>query len=274
VTGPGETDIPDQAPDPGGTRCPRVGDAGAYLLGALSPADRASYAEHLDGCGECLHEVGRLAGLPGLLAHAPSDPHRDAGQGDSGQADAGPGVRGPGERGPGSTGPGGRGPRAPVAEPPPDLVPGAVAAIRRYRARRRLAGAASVVVLAGIVLGGGVLFGRTTGAPGPQPVALPVHMQQVSAEPVNAQVGFAKKDWGTAINVRCRLDGHSAAASEVYVLVAVAKNGSTQELARWQARPDEDANIAAATDLPPDQLRALEIKADPSGSTVLRTEEV
>jgi hypothetical protein len=216
--------------------CLRVGDAGSYLLGALSPADRASYAEHLDGCDECLHEVGRLAGLPGLLAHAPSD--------------------------------------EPEPDPPPDLVPGAAAAIRRYRARRRLVGAASVVVLAGIVLGGGVLFGRTAGAPGPQPVALPVQMQQVSAEPVNAQVGFARKDWGTAINLRCRLDRGSAAAPEVYVLVAVAGDGSVQELARWQARPGEDANISTATDLLPDQLRALEIKADPSGSTVLRTEEV
>ena len=240
MTEPGDQDVPDRAPVPGGARCPRVGDAGSYLLGALSPADRAAYAEHLDGCQECLHEIGRLAGLPGLLAHAPTDADR----GD------------------------------PDEEPPPDLVPGAVAAIRRHRARRRLAGAASVVVLAGILLGGGVLFGRTAGAPAPQAVALPVQMQQVSAQPVNAQVGFAEKSWGTAINVRCRLDGGSADAAGVFVLVAVAEDGSAQELARWQALPGEDANIATATDLLPDQMRTLEIKVDPSGSTVLRTSEV
>lgn len=224
--------------DPG---CPRVGDAGSYLLGAMSPADRADYAEHLDGCDVCLHEVGRLAGLPGLLAHAPADAGRDA---------------------------------PPDAQPPPDLLPGAVAAIRRYRARRRLTGAASVVVLAGIVLGAGVLFGRTAGTPAPTAVALPVRMQPVTTEPVTAQVGFDAKSWGTAINVRCRLDGGGADAPDVFVLVAVAENGSAQELARWQAKPGEDANIATATDLLPDQLRTLEIKADPSGSTVLRTNEV
>ena len=245
MTSPGDQDVPDRASAsvPEGAGCPRVGEAGAYLLGALSPADRADYAAHLDTCSECLHEVGRLAGLPGLLAHAPTG----AGRGDPGE------------------------------EPPPDLVPGAVAAIRRHRGRQRLIGAASVVVLAGIVLGGGVLFGRTAGAPGPvpaQPVALPVQMQQVSAEPVTAQVGFAEKAWGTAINVRCRLDGGSADALGVFVLVAVAEDGSAQELARWQARPGEDANIATATDLLPGQLRTLEIKADPSGSTVLRTDQV
>ena len=40
----------------------------AYVLGALSPADRRAYEDHLRGCAECQVSVQRLAGLPGLLA--------------------------------------------------------------------------------------------------------------------------------------------------------------------------------------------------------------
>ncbi|WP_431277301.1 anti-sigma factor family protein [Leifsonia poae] len=40
---------------------------GAYLLGALSPADRRAYEEHLRTCETCSAAVSELAGLPGIL---------------------------------------------------------------------------------------------------------------------------------------------------------------------------------------------------------------
>lgn len=40
----------------------------AYVLGALSPSDRAAFEEHLRVCGDCARSVRELAGLPGLLA--------------------------------------------------------------------------------------------------------------------------------------------------------------------------------------------------------------
>jgi hypothetical protein len=48
--------------------CIRPVDAGAYVLGALAPADRASYERHLATCAECRDEVADLAVLPGLLS--------------------------------------------------------------------------------------------------------------------------------------------------------------------------------------------------------------
>ncbi|WP_199433174.1 anti-sigma factor family protein [Qaidamihabitans albus] len=42
----------------------------AYVLGALSPEDRAAFEEHLRGCDACARSVRELAGLPGLLAGA------------------------------------------------------------------------------------------------------------------------------------------------------------------------------------------------------------
>ena len=44
------------------------------MLGALSPAERREFEEHLAGCTTCQAAVSELAGLPGLLGQvAPDD---------------------------------------------------------------------------------------------------------------------------------------------------------------------------------------------------------
>lgn len=43
----------------------------AYVLGALSAADRARFEEHLAGCAACRASVAEIAGMPGLLAQVP-----------------------------------------------------------------------------------------------------------------------------------------------------------------------------------------------------------
>ena len=40
---------------------------GAYVLGALSAAERLAFERHLTGCDACTARVRQLAGLPGLL---------------------------------------------------------------------------------------------------------------------------------------------------------------------------------------------------------------
>lgn len=40
----------------------------AYVLGALSPEDRAAFETHLKECPDCARSVQELAGLPGLLS--------------------------------------------------------------------------------------------------------------------------------------------------------------------------------------------------------------
>ncbi|NAZ83626.1 hypothetical protein GTR02_17580, partial [Kineococcus sp. R8] len=58
-------------------------DAGAYVLGALSPADAEAFARHLPGCASCRTSVQELAALPGLLSRVPVDAVRDAVEGPS-----------------------------------------------------------------------------------------------------------------------------------------------------------------------------------------------
>jgi anti-sigma-K factor RskA len=45
-------------------------DLGGYVLGALEPAERADFEEHLAGCERCQAEVAELRGLPELLEQA------------------------------------------------------------------------------------------------------------------------------------------------------------------------------------------------------------
>jgi len=46
----------------------------AYVLGALSPAERREFEEHLASCPQCQTAVSELAAIPGLLAQvSPAD---------------------------------------------------------------------------------------------------------------------------------------------------------------------------------------------------------
>ena len=40
---------------------------GVYVMGAITPADRAVFTRHLDSCERCREELAGLAALPGLL---------------------------------------------------------------------------------------------------------------------------------------------------------------------------------------------------------------
>jgi predicted anti-sigma-YlaC factor YlaD len=46
-------------------------ELGAYLVGAISPRDRAVLVGHLATCDQCRDELAGLAALPGLLRRAP-----------------------------------------------------------------------------------------------------------------------------------------------------------------------------------------------------------
>ena len=48
--------------------CPETAPAlGAYVLGALSPAERLQFEQHLAGCPVCAAELAEFAGLPAVL---------------------------------------------------------------------------------------------------------------------------------------------------------------------------------------------------------------
>src|SRR4051794_1169037 len=151
-----------------GVRCDHEHDDGAYVLGALSPAERAAYERHLATCSFCREAVADIAVLPGLLGRL--DPAEFAKLLD------------------------------------PTLTAHSSGPIRSRRpVRRRRTGvrvAASLVAAAvvALIVGIGVVF--TTGAGRPEAPA--VAMTPVAREvPVSAQIDLTRGPGGTKVSLTC-----------------------------------------------------------------------
>ena len=99
----------------------------AYLLGALTPADRRAYEDHIAGCRICGTAVVELAGVPALLGTLPREqaptlvePEAAAESGEAASSAA-----------------------LPTTSVETDLVPTLLGRVRRIRRRRRWIGRAS-----------------------------------------------------------------------------------------------------------------------------------
>jgi hypothetical protein len=246
--------------------CSRQPEAGAYLLGALSPADRAGYAEHLAQCRHCLAEVGQLAGLPGLLARSPGAAADEPERAEPEPERAVTAVEDSEPSEPANP----SGPEAGIGRADP--LAAALDEIYRARRTRRTLVAAGFVLFAGLgVVGsallGGVGAGQVTGVSAA--ARLPVQMQPVGNPPVTAAVALTERPWGTEVVMRCRYAG--VPQSPVYVLVARSADGATTELARWSGVTDQDLVLASATELVGDRLAELEVR-NASGNVLLRAD--
>jgi hypothetical protein len=213
----------------------------AYVLGALTHADRIAYEEHLRTCRRCSAAVAELAVLPGLLARLPGLPASAAGP-----------------------------------EPPPDTVlPGLLAGLRRSRSRRRVLGAAvAVAAAAALVAGTAVVVegvrddDRTPGAV--QPAGVPVAL--VGDVPVRAELRLEGVAWGTRLTMTCRYDGPVPAGAgqpHTYQLVVVAADDAiAQSVGQWQVLPGRDALVAGSTDLAVAEIAEVQVR-DGDGTVLL-----
>ncbi len=221
------------------------GDA-AYVLGALAPADRRDYEEHLRSCATCQESVQRIAGVPGLLALV-----------DITAVDA----------------------EEPA--PPPTLLP--ILLERTHVARRRqgrLVGGLLAAAVAAVLVLGTVLVVRspsnptTAGAAGsaaPAPVAVDqaAAMSQVLPGPMTASLELVDKKWGTAITVICQYDT-AVDPSVAYDLTIIDRDGSADPAGTWLAVPGVTARVPLATAIKRDRIAALEVRL-PDGRTILRS---
>ena len=225
----------------------------AYVLGALSPADRRAYEDHLRGCAECQVSVQRLAGLPGLLALTSAESVEGEGQ------------------------------------PIPDtLLPGLIKRVQAERRRRNwLVGGAMAAAVAAVVLLVGTLVVRSpdetaggggsvvTGSASPSAISsLPAIdettvMKPVGAPgPMSASLQLTDKKWGTAITVICQYTQESD-ASWVYDLAVIDIDGKLSPAGTWSAVPGVTARVATATSIPRDRIAAFEVRL-PNGTAILR----
>ncbi|GAA2220048.1 anti-sigma factor family protein [Micromonospora olivasterospora] len=227
------------------SRCEFAYDDGAYVLGALSPAERAAYERHLSGCASCRESVAEIAVLPGLLGRR--DP--------AGLEQFLP---------------------SPQEE---SRVPALLAAAGDRRRRERWATrrrhALTVLVAAAVALFAG--FGaagtvrpapEATGTPAPQ-VPMAAMRPVAGTVPVHAEVGLTGTAWGTEVTMRCGYDwrpGHREAYT--FRLVAHGPDGATEQIGSWLAAPGDDVRLTGATRFTGSQLVRLELlRAD--GTPVL-----
>lgn len=220
--------------------CPHAYDDGAYVLGALCPAERAAFESHLAECDACAASVARLAPLPGLLRRV--------------------------------------NPEAAVAsEPAPDRLPQLITAVigqRRRQARRRrwrlagaLAGAMASVVLAAVVATAIVIGARDDGTPDAE------RMDPVAASVVvSGWVGLTDTDAGTEVWLRCTYprvnDPGYGDEPRAFRLVAVGKDNREEQVGSWLAGPDDTVTVTGVTWFTPAELARLELR-DAHGAALL-----
>ena len=225
-------------------------DDAAYVLGALSPADRRAYEEHLRDCTACQASVRSLAGMPGLLALTSEDVITGEDQ--------------------------------PV---PPSLLPDLLSRVERARRRRgwlsgALVAAAAVLVVAVVwALARPQALPTAGAAPGSSASAGPSTSQAASADetvpldlvtpgPMTATLELTDKRWGTAITVICSYD-EGMRTSVPYDLAVVDVDGHESSAGSWSGVPGVTARIPVATAVPRERISAFEIRLS-DGRTILR----
>jgi len=217
----------------------------AYLLGALTPADRADFEAHLTDCVDCRRSVNALAGLPGLLASVTEE--RVLALGD------------------------------PEPEVPETLLPRLLNEVQRTRFRRRVStsllgvAAAAILVIAliaGLRSNPAETSQRAGGTPPGELKMTPVS----ESVPIRASAWLDDKAWGTRIEVRCvytgRPSNYGASSALTYTMVVTDSSGATQQVAAWAARPGAPIVVDGATSVPRSQISSVQVR-DPENEPIL-----
>ncbi len=217
----------------------------AYVLGALSPAERREFEDHLKGCAACSTAVGELAGLPGLMSKVSEEQVT-----------------------------------AEVEVPPETLLPSLARAVRRERGRRRLAvGAAGAAAAVLVAVGAAVLAGQPDSPVGPTVASPPsttsgsanLALSAVVPSPVSASARLVDMGWGTRIDLTCSYDAKAFAPAGgfAYALVAIDRSGAAQQVGTWKALPGRKLTLMGATSLDRKNIAVVEVRTL-SGRALLR----
>lgn len=225
--------------------CPYAYSDGAYVLGALSPAERSAFEAHLPGCESCAGAVAKLAPVPGLL----------------GRVD----------------------PAALLPSPPePGRLQQLLTTITQHRRRQarvrrwQLATAAlAAAVLA--VVGSAVWVGLADRGPaGPAQPPSAAAMTPVAEDlAVTAQVAMEPAAGGTEVWMACQYPvptepGYGTAA-RTFRLVAVGVDGTSEQVGSWRAAPGEELALTGMTKFTEQQLARVELRSA-SGELLLTYE--
>lgn len=212
--------------------CDFAHDDGAYVLGALSPAERAAYERHLAGCPACRTAVAEIAVLPGLLGRLdPAGLQRIA--------------------------------ESPSTE---SRLPALIAAARMVRRRKRRASrwryglTALAAACLALVVGLGAPWLRPAAGPTVADPVPMVGMRSVrGAVPVSAEIGLRAESWGTEVTMRCTYEASEYPKVYSFHLVAYGPDGEREQVASWVAAPGDNVTLTGATRFTGADLVRLEL---------------
>lgn len=199
--------------------CEHEHDDGAYVLGALSPAERAAYERHLATCSFCREAVADMSALPDLLSRLDAREF------------------------------------AKLVEPLSPTPP----APRRNGWRVRLMSSAAVVVLIALIAIGGFAWTRdsaspTTPPPGPAMAMTPVD----GVSPITANLRLSSSTGGTRVEMVCTYS-KSAPRPWTFRLIAYGPDDQQEQLGSWQAAPGTEFPMKAVTHFAGGSLDRLEL---------------
>lgn len=225
---------------------------GAYVLGSLSPTERADYERHLGTCEECSRAVRELAGLPGLLGRVPADLLEQ-----------------------------------PVSEPvPATLLPRLIAEARKHDRRRSIRTAVLAAAAVAVIAGGSVaLAAGLRGSETPEPDAAPTATVTITPptvttspetaprERMDAVQRSGAKGWvsltpvrgGTRLELNCRYEGQHAYAYEILVRTA---DGREETAGTFTAEPGKWQRVPGHASVPPEDI--VEVEVGSSYGAILR----
>lgn len=220
---------------------------GAYVVGALTPAEREEYERHLAGCPDCTRGVADLLPLPGLLGRVQQEERTALLAGSAPAAPPAALERRLLEAA-----------RAEAATAPTPLL-----WWRRTRTRVALGVAAAAAVAAVAVP-----LAQRDEPPAPPPTTT-IALRQTIPSPLSATVALTTTGWGTRIDMACQYAGTKGSwPRRGYGLYVIDSDGGAHEVSSWLAGPGEEARTTGSTDLSVDELRSVQVRAA-DGTTVL-----
>lgn len=210
----------------------------AYVLGALSPAERRAFEEHLRDCDECAANVAALAGMPGLLSKVTTE---------QGMALLDP--------------------NAPADEVPPSLLPRLELAARRERRRRRVGTIAIAAAAAAAGIVGTIAVPQLFDRPAQ---TITAELDRVIDIPLTASVELTATDAGTQLDVVCSYPYGSGDGQErSYDLFVIDAAGEAERVSTWTSRAGHTVELTAQVDTAPENIAAVEVRSTDGGEVLL-----
>lgn len=211
-------------------------ELGAYVLGALEPAERLEVEAHLEGCESCSAELARLSALPPLL---------DRLRPDEALADHG------------------------------EITDGLTAvldrstALERRRLQRQVATwrVVAAAAVAAVLVVSGLAWAPWTSEPEPDVIEVRVVPASELAAAVEGTVAAYAWEWGTTVEVRVE----DLPPADAYALWAVGVDGSRERAGTWGPTGHGGALVRGASAIQRDDLARVEV-TDVDGAPLFAAE--